>query len=429
MVNAPLVLEGNIAFIQHVGWLRHDCGEVVVRLLQQGHFEASEQAFFWLYLRPGDTFVDCGAHIGLYSVLASNAMSDSARVIAVEANPDTAQHLMFNLKSNNATEAIVIEAAIWDSLGEICFLESENGEAAYDHVDFFNDGPGLAVTSITLDQIVKDLGGDSVALVKIDVEGAESEAIIGGRDAITAGLLPVLMVEFTDSNLRRRGLTTDQLYNQLADLGYTLCEFNPEQLQLEPFRSDGPIWYKNLFACKDLSQVNLRLESAGNANRKIALDILARGAVCSQFKALEDLERFKKLAEQSEYIREWAERTEQFLLQERVTSNQFKEWAERTEQFLLQERVTSNQFKEWAERTEQFLLQERVTSNQFKEWAERTEQFLLQERVTSNQFKEWAEGAEARFAKEQESNHQMRDVLMSRKKLFLRLLSRKLSND
>ena len=330
--------EGNIAYIQHVGWLRHDPGEKVVHLLRQGHFEAGEQAFFWLYLRPDDTFIDCGAHIGLYSVLASKATAGGVRIIAVEANAHTAQHLAFNLNSNGVTEATIIEAAVWNSLGEINFLEGEKGEAAYDHVVFDNNCTGLAVSAITLNKLVEDSGGANVALVKIDVEGAEFETIIGGKDSIVAGLLPVLMVEFTENNLLRRGLDTEQLYKQLEGLGYTICEFHPERLQLEPFRSDGPIWYKNLFACRDVGQVNRRLETASEANRKIALDILARAAACSQFKDLEDLESFKQLADQSESFRQWAERTEALLKAERENAEKLRQWAERTEQFLMQER-------------------------------------------------------------------------------------------
>lgn len=401
--------DGNVAFIQHVGWLRHDLGEEVVHLLRQGHFEAAEQAFFWLYLRPDDTFIDCGAHIGLYSVLASQATGGGGRIIAVEANAHTAQHLAFNLNSNGVTKATIIHAAVWDSLGEIRFLESEEGEAAYDHVAFDNENAGLAVSAITLNKLVEETGGTTVALVKIDIEGAEPEAIIGGKDAIAAGMLPVLMVEFTENNLRRRGLDTDQLYKLLEELGYTMCEIHPERLQLEPFRPDGPIWYKNLFACRDLSQVNRRLVMASDANRKIALDILARAAACSPFKDLENLEQFKQLAEQSENYRQWAEHSDAALAAEREASHQLRAWAERTEALLQTEREDGEKLRQWADNAEKRVVQEQENTRQTREWAERTEQFLVQERETSKQMRSWAEKTEAQFAQEGESNRQLRD--------------------
>jgi FkbM family methyltransferase len=370
-------VESSNAFIDHVGWLRHDYGEEVIHLLRQGHFEAAEQAFFWLYLRPDDTFIDCGAHIGLYSVLASKATAGGANIVAIEANPYTAQHLAFNLNSNNVTKATIVEAAIWDSLGEVSFLKNEKGEAAYDHIAFGNSSTGLTVTTITLNKLVENVGGSMVALVKLDVEGAEPEALVGGKDAIAAGMLPVLMVEFTENNLRYRGLDTGHLYKQLEELGYTLCELHPERLQLEPFQLDGPIWYKNLFACRDLALVNRRLESACNANRKIALDILARAKACSKFKYLENLETYMKQAEQSEKLRQWAEGSDAAITMERESSEHLRDWAQRIEALLLAEREESEKLRQWAERSDAAITMERESSEHLREVLNSRKKLLL----------------------------------------------------
>jgi FkbM family methyltransferase len=388
-------MEVGLAFIEHVGWLCHDHGEEVIQLLRQGHYEAAEQAFFWLYLRPDDKFIDCGAHIGLYSVLASKATNGNIRMLSVEANSRTAKHLTLNLKQNGVTHVNVVEAAIWDSSGEISFTKGEGGEAAYDHVAFDSKTTGFNVPTITLNKLVEDSGGTTIALVKIDVEGAESEAIIGGKAAIDAGLLPVLMVEFTQNNLNRRGLDTDYLYKQLIELGYSLCEFNAERLQLVPFMPDGPIWYTNLFACQDLARVNQRLALACDSNKKIALDILARAAACSRFKDLENLETYKQQSNQSKELGKWAERTEALLVTERESSKELREWAERTEALLVTEREGCKELREWAERTEALLVTERESCKELREWAERTEATLLT--VGLNSGKLQAELDELRF--------------------------------
>lgn len=57
-------------YVPHAGWFRHEPDDEVARFLSEGWFEYKEQAFLWLYLRPGDTFLDGGAHVGLYSVVA-----------------------------------------------------------------------------------------------------------------------------------------------------------------------------------------------------------------------------------------------------------------------------------------------------------------------------------------------------------------------
>ncbi len=307
-------------FVQHVGWMRHDADEEVMRLLRQGQFEGPEQAFFWLYLRSGDIFIDCGAHLGLYSIIASKATNHEGIIVSVEANSNTADHLEFNLQTNGVANFKIVCAAVWDSPTTIRFLDGEQGDAAYDHVAFDNGKEGKLVQTTTLSMLVESLSFDQVALVKIDVEGAEPEALRGAKEVIEKGLLPVLMIEFTENNLTRRGLDTGTLYRSVEELGYTLCEFDPVQKKLVAYPFDGPIWYKNLFACADLSKVNERLLSASDANIKIANDIAARASACAPFKELENLKRLREEAASAVEFRLWAERTEKMLSDERGKS-------------------------------------------------------------------------------------------------------------
>jgi hypothetical protein len=81
--------------------------------------------------------------------------------------------------------------------------------------------------------------------------------------------------------------------------------------------------------------------------------------------------------------RKWAERTEEFLGNERKLAAEYRLWAERTEGFLKQERQTNAELRRWAERTEEFLKQEQQTNAKLRLWAERTEEFLKQERQTN----------------------------------------------
>src|ERR1035437_4961195 len=74
-------------YVPHAGWFRHEPDDEVARFLSEEWFEYKEQAFLWLYLRPGDTFLDGGAHVGLYSVVAGRALNNSGTIVAVEPHP------------------------------------------------------------------------------------------------------------------------------------------------------------------------------------------------------------------------------------------------------------------------------------------------------------------------------------------------------
>ncbi len=304
------------AFVPHVGWLSHEPGDELVSLLRQGYFEAGEQAFAWLYLRPGDWVFDCGAHIGLYTVIASRATGGGAHVFAVEPNEETARLLELNLAQNGATDARVFQSAIWNAPGTVRFHREAPTRSAYARVslDPAEVHAVAEVPAITVDRLVELSGAPEIALVKLDVEGVELEALEGAASSIARGACAVWMVEFTEANLRRRGLSTADLASAFARHRLALHEFSPESLALVPFTLEGPVWFKNLFATRDLDRVNARLRSAAPDHVEVAQDILGRARACSRFKELEELDVTRSLAVSHE---QWAKNAEGLLAGER----------------------------------------------------------------------------------------------------------------
>jgi FkbM family methyltransferase len=351
------------SFIPHVGWLNHPDNEELVALLQRGYFEAAEQAFFWLYLRPGDSIIDCGAHIGLFSLLACKATNGALDLTAIEANSDTFSFLKRNLDDADFRPTGVLNAAVWDRSGNLGFIQGDIGKSAYSRVDFDQDVQHqVTVPAIILDDVVKS---KTIALIKIDVEGSESEALTGACRSISKRSLPLIMIEFTEANLARRGRTSSDLARQLESGGYQLCEFCTDKLELVPFQVAAPIWYKNIFACLDFRSVNSRLSSAGAENRQIAMDVIARARACSLFSELEELDNYKKSAELLTETRQWALRTEDLLARERQQLAQTEEWAKRTEGHLASARLQLKGVTERVRRLEQDLFELKPPADAF----------------------------------------------------------------
>ena len=73
---------GSDLFVPHIGWLRYPSSDIVLLHLREGSFEFREQAFLWSFLRKGDTFLDIGAHCGLFSALASQIIGETGRILA-----------------------------------------------------------------------------------------------------------------------------------------------------------------------------------------------------------------------------------------------------------------------------------------------------------------------------------------------------------
>jgi FkbM family methyltransferase len=265
--------------VPHAGWLRYEPDDEVARFLAEGWFEYKEQAFLWLYLRPGDTFLDGGAHAGLYSVVAGRAMNDRGSIVAVEPHPGSASLLHQNLEANDVACGVVRQAALFSQCGELFLHDGGPGKSAYSSLSPVDGSSGaVPVEGITLDAMLKGL----VQLAKLDVEGAELQVLAGAAESIRQGLLPVLIVECTEANLARSGATTETLFIALRNHGYTVCRFDALSCRLLAREYDGPIGYDNLFAVQHLDAVNQRLATAAESNRRIAKDILIRGAAAEK---------------------------------------------------------------------------------------------------------------------------------------------------
>jgi FkbM family methyltransferase len=141
-------------------------------------------------LPDGGVFLDVGAHVGHWALrLASKA----SRVIAVEANPETASTLRKHVAMNDLGDKIkVVEAAAWDEDADL-ILSDPNGEAEGGSTRVLPaDGQSVQANGHRLDELLEQ--EERIDLVKLDVEGADIHAIDG-----MAGLLakhrPVLLIE------------------------------------------------------------------------------------------------------------------------------------------------------------------------------------------------------------------------------------------
>jgi FkbM family methyltransferase len=149
-------------------------------------------------LRPGDVFVDVGANIGYFSLLASKLVGPAGMVVAVEAVPETAEELRTNVRLNRASNIRVVEAAAWhesDTL-QLHVGDEMSGTATADHTwaRRWNLARTIKAEAAPLDAL---LSRDEVArarVIKIDVEGAELSVIRGMAQLLTSGR-PSIVVE------------------------------------------------------------------------------------------------------------------------------------------------------------------------------------------------------------------------------------------
>ncbi len=169
-----------------------------------GLHEFADMAFALHFLRVGDLFVDVGANIGSYTVLASRVIG--CRTVAFEPDPAAAAALERNIRLNKIAERVELRiSAVGEQDGEAPFsigLDTQN------HVLTSADATGRSVPMQTLDRA---LGGRIPILVKIDVEGYETEVLRGARAVLAASELKAVLTENRSSTvveiLKSAGMT------------------------------------------------------------------------------------------------------------------------------------------------------------------------------------------------------------------------------
>lgn len=176
------------------------------------------------HLRPGDCFIDAGANIGFYSVLAAQLVEPTGTVLAIEMMPDTAAMLKKNLRLNQLENVSIKQVALSDESGQkisVAVDFEKYGQASIITSSIDEDKIQVEVMSCTLDEVTEDV--DSVRLVKMDLEGAEFDAIVGGSLLLNKTQLVV----FESCAADERAI---DVRNQFKQVGFSLTQLDGNNL-------------------------------------------------------------------------------------------------------------------------------------------------------------------------------------------------------
>jgi FkbM family methyltransferase len=138
-------------------------------------FDPEELAALKSRLHDGFVFLDIGANIGGYSMFVAANAGPTARILAIEPQPDIYERLVFNLRLNAFSSVKALACAVGDKDGELTlFVDQQNqGESSVKVISQASSGGGIKVSSKRLLTILTEQGFDHVDAAKLDTEGAE----------------------------------------------------------------------------------------------------------------------------------------------------------------------------------------------------------------------------------------------------------------
>ena len=152
--------------------------------------------------KKGDIVVDIGAHIGLYTIIGAKRVGEQGKVVAIEADPENFEMLNRNIKLNQLTNVIPLNYAVYSKETKIKLYVpgEESGYTIYNTIisdRARNEEKFVEVNANTLDYILQSRGirEEQVNWIKIDVEGAEFEALRGATNVLSKSKDIALLIE------------------------------------------------------------------------------------------------------------------------------------------------------------------------------------------------------------------------------------------
>lgn len=204
-------------------------------------------------LRPGDVFVDGGAHVGLFTLVAAKIVGPEGKVFAFEPHPETFRRLQRNVELNGLRNVHLHPEALGKEEGTARFTLLHGDHAPWSHLGDPTETTASSVVDVrvvSLPKIIPVALWPRVRLIKLDLEGGEVAVLEGARPLLEA-VRPDLLLEVVPEHLRRFGASVEDVTALLGSLGYAVYVRSgrggswvlADQSSLPGYTSDRPNWF------------------------------------------------------------------------------------------------------------------------------------------------------------------------------------------
>lgn len=178
-------------------------------------------------IAPGSTVIDAGGCEGEFTLYASKCVGPTGRVLMLEPDAKNVAVARRNFELNdNPANITIVPAGLWHERGTIRFAAGREAQSTMVG-EPATDGTSVEVPTLTLADLVRDYGLQRLDLIKMDVEGAELEALSVAKD-LPNGFHPRYAI--ASYHTRDGRSTADRCESVLRDSGYQVSTGNPRHL-------------------------------------------------------------------------------------------------------------------------------------------------------------------------------------------------------
>jgi FkbM family methyltransferase len=183
-----------------------------------GSYEEAELKVLANHLKPDNVFIDIGANFGLYSLIASQYISEEGSIFCFEPFPENYKSLCTNLSLNHLTRVTAENKAVGSEMGELkLYNNSKENNLGMVSSKKTKDSDVVTVTKVSLDDYLQTKSLEKITFIKIDVEGFEYEVLQGMKKTLQR-YDPIILIEVLDSKSENDLINNP--HELLCELGY-----------------------------------------------------------------------------------------------------------------------------------------------------------------------------------------------------------------
>jgi len=234
---APPDLTGTIEFETSFATVYLEESDTVITpgLTAIGEWEPGLTAYFGANLKPGQVFVDLGAHVGYFTCLAARMVGPRGLVIAFEPSPRNYELLLANVWRNGLTNVVCFPWAVSDHNGFVNLYLSESNTG--DNRIVAQEGRrSVPVRAVALDSL--EVLRPPVDVIKADVQGAEEAAFRGAEQLLAASPDVLVVTEFSVAEATSFGSDPRALLDYYRSLGFGVRALHPEEKDVKELSDD-----------------------------------------------------------------------------------------------------------------------------------------------------------------------------------------------
>ncbi len=231
---------------------------VAPSLFKKGVYAKCETELLKNSIKPGTVFVDVGANVGYFTILASDLIN-SGHIYSFEPDIENYKVLIKNIKTNKIKNVTPIKKAVSNIDGtRNIFIDEKNlGSHSLSRKNVSNGNLIQKIETITLNSFFNDLSENSSEfLIKMDVQGSEGLIIKGAENLLKRENTKILM-EFWPKGLINMGTDPFGLLKYLKSLNYSFKLIDDEKEKIIPMKITQIM---RLFEKEGKEEINLLLE-------------------------------------------------------------------------------------------------------------------------------------------------------------------------